>query len=260
MNLTCPAFSACLALCVSALRRGTAFASGPLSGSLRFFLLFSLLLLAGCGHYNHEVTAEPKNHSFKKIVFWGNSLTRHGPAPEVGWYGDWGMAATSLDKDFVHIVYQYLVTHSTVVPDLLQVGNIMPFELDPEHFVFDPLLAQIADSDLVVLEVGDNVPSPLVDNDAFKNGYSRLVGRLAEVPGRQVVLVGNWWANSKLTSDIRSAALQRSNVLFVDITGLDALPQNRGIANDAGVSAHPGDAGMAAIADRIIKGLVDASQ
>lgn len=40
-----------------------------------------------------------------------NSIVWHNPAPALGWYGNWGMAATSIDKDFVH-VYQDLLEKS----------------------------------------------------------------------------------------------------------------------------------------------------
>ena len=33
-----------------------------------------------------------------KILFIGNSITRHEPKPEIGWPYDWGMAASCLKK------------------------------------------------------------------------------------------------------------------------------------------------------------------
>ena len=45
-------------------------------------------------------------HTIKanKVLFLGNSITLHGPAPAIGWLGNWGMAASTKDNDYVHLV------------------------------------------------------------------------------------------------------------------------------------------------------------
>ena len=44
----------------------------------------------------------------KRLLIVGNSITRHGPKKDIGWDGDWGMAADSPDKDYVHILQRKL--------------------------------------------------------------------------------------------------------------------------------------------------------
>ena len=39
----------------------------------------------------------------KRVLFIGNSITRHEPAPDIGWYGSWGMAA-SVKNDYAHVI------------------------------------------------------------------------------------------------------------------------------------------------------------
>ena len=43
-----------------------------------------------------------------RILFWGASTTKHGPSASLGWYGDWGMAASAEENDYVHKLVSYL--------------------------------------------------------------------------------------------------------------------------------------------------------
>ena len=42
------------------------------------------------------------------VLFLGNSITRHAPAPEIGWDFDWGMSASAEEKDYVHVAVKLL--------------------------------------------------------------------------------------------------------------------------------------------------------
>ena len=65
------------------------------------------ILLAVIGIISLSTTASAQAQP-QRILFVGNSLTSHGPKADIDWHGNWGMAATSLDKDYVHVVTKAL--------------------------------------------------------------------------------------------------------------------------------------------------------
>ena len=48
------------------------------------------------------------NAGKRRFLFVGNSITRHGPKPEIGWENDWGMAASKKENDYVHVTVAML--------------------------------------------------------------------------------------------------------------------------------------------------------
>ena len=65
--------------------------------------------------------------SVRKILFLGNSITQHGPSKAIGWAGDWGMAASAQEKDFVHLVTKSLSKTVGTAPEIM-IRNIAGFE------------------------------------------------------------------------------------------------------------------------------------
>ena len=59
-----------------------------------------------------------------RILFVGNSITRHGPKPDIGWERDCGMAASSPEHDYVHVFAAgYSKNHPGAVYGILQVAD-----------------------------------------------------------------------------------------------------------------------------------------
>jgi hypothetical protein len=44
-----------------------------------------------------------------RILFLGNSITRHPPLEKIAWSNDWGMAASAEEKDYVHLADALLI-------------------------------------------------------------------------------------------------------------------------------------------------------
>ena len=73
--------------------------------------------------YNNTVDAEHQvgcrfvkdddfDNASNKVMFIGNSITLHEYKPEIGWFNEWGMAASSKEKDYVHIVSNYIKSNN----------------------------------------------------------------------------------------------------------------------------------------------------
>ena len=65
--------------------------------------------------------------AFKKVLFLGNSITKHGPKADIDWSGNWGMAASAEAKDYVHVFTKALSEKQGSTPEIL-VKNIADFE------------------------------------------------------------------------------------------------------------------------------------
>ncbi|HOW68688.1 MAG TPA: glycoside hydrolase family 127 protein [Candidatus Paceibacterota bacterium] len=225
------------------------------------------LIPYGCAKFRvsmFPVTSEPEVQSsaVRKILFLGNSITLHGPKADIGWTGNWGMAASSEGNDYVHLVASAVAQHTGFEPRIL-VKNIADFERSyatydveeqmKDFFAFDP--------DLVILAIGENVPA-LESEDArsqFKTGVLRILSGLLAKRHPLIVVRSSFWADPVKDDAIKQAA-QEADVIFVN-----AGPLGRETANiarsersftHAGVGAHPGDRGMKAMADAIIQAIV----
>ena len=205
--------------------------------------------------------AAPAQGGFRKILFLGNSITRHGPAPKIGWSGDWGMAASAKEKDFVHIVMRSVADATGAVPEAM-VENIALFERQYATYDVDKRLEKALGfrADLVIVAIGENVPK--LDSDQakaqFEASLMKLLRALTAGGCPTIVVRSCFWPN-KAKDQILERACQAVGGTFVGIGNLSKDERNcarseRSFAH-RGVAAHPGDRGMQAIADAILNAI-----
>ena len=198
-----------------------------------------------------------------RILFLGNSITLHGPAPAIGWLGNWGMAASTKDNDYVHLVLKAISTTAEKEPASV-IASLGDFERQFETYDIDLRLEKelAFKADLVILAIGENV-SPLTSEQAkaaFKANVTKLLKRLKEISDPVVVVRSCFW-HDRIKDTLMKQACEEVGGIFVEggVLGEDETNYARSERefSHAGVAAHPGDKGMHALADAILKALRD---
>lgn len=193
----------------------------------------------------------------QRILFLGNSITLHGPAPKIGWTGNWGMAATAQDKDYVHQLVGKISKATGQTPKVM-IRNIADFERRPTEFnIGEALKDELAfEADVIILAIGENASSPTTDEarQQFAAALKDLLAQLKQHGKPTLFVRSQFWPDA--TKDkLLKAACQDAGGVFVDISRLGADPSNAARSErqieHAGVAGHPGDKGMAAIADQL---------
>ncbi len=192
-----------------------------------------------------------------KILFLGNSITLHGPAPKIGWTGNWGMAASTREKDYVHLLLDRIAKAAGGKPAVM-VKNIADFERRQNDFnLSEGLKDELAfEADLIVIAIGENASSPKTDEAKAKYGeaFANLLAELKKHGQPTLIVRSCFWADSA-KDQIMKRACEDAGGVFVDNGKLGGDESNYARSErkieHAGVAGHPGDKGMQAIADAL---------
>lgn len=182
-----------------------------------------------------------------KILVLGNSITRHGPKADIGWEGDWGMAASAPEKDYVHLLYQKFTDAGCNVS--MRIRQAAHWE---RNFLDKNCLSAYAEdrdfgADLVIFRLGDNV---LEENGPyFANAIKDFMAYLGAKPGN-IIFSTCWWDRPELDNPIRQVA-KELNCPCAETLCADQSMKAYGKFSHGGVAAHPGDDGMEMIAEKI---------
>lgn len=187
-----------------------------------------------------------------RIMFVGNSMTLHGILPSIGWHNFCGMAASSADKDYVHLLEKKV---SALYPDaafcICQVaewerrykegGEVLPLYKQ----------AQLFDADIILIRYIENCPGGDFDNAVFKAQTAKLMDYLDHTKKAKILVSTGFWRHPGDTA-LREFAAENGYTL-VELGDLGDTDEMKalGLFEHEGVAHHPGDKGMAAMADRL---------
>ncbi|MBE6613422.1 MAG: SGNH/GDSL hydrolase family protein [Ruminococcaceae bacterium] len=187
-----------------------------------------------------------------RVLFVGNSITRHGPAPQIGWHGDWGMAASCREKDWVHLTVAKLEEKFGEIDYCIAQGAAWERAYETDDAVLDAHYAAAREfaADLVLIRIGENIR--LHDDAPIQPHYEHMVRYFASNPAAMVVTSGCFWRMDALDVPFRQAASD-CGWRFASMEGVESIPGAMaiGLFEHDGVARHPSDLGMELIAARI---------
>ena len=196
-----------------------------------------------------------------RLLFLGNSITWHPPAADIGWNGNWGMAASCEENDYVHRVAAAYAAQSGVAPTLRVRSIVAGFEGNGAYVNWTA--ANDADyqqdlsfqPDVVVIAIGENLGS--YDATVFREKFLAYCQGFANLSPKPTMLIrAPFWDNSAVAA-IEQAVAEEVGAKFINVgdIGADVSNQAQGLFSDSGVARHPGDKGMKAIAERMLAAL-----
>lgn len=202
---------------------------------------------------NYEINSSEKRI---KIAFIGNSLTLHSKLESIGWNHTSGMAASSLENDYVHKTVRKLAESKNVNIEYALI-NLSDWERDFENFDKNRL-QKIWDfnPEYVIFQLGENV---LQDNiigrkEIFYNEYIKIIESFGKNNTRIVCLP--FWHSSEKNQLFTKVAIETKSYI-IDLSHLGNGLDKKNYANSEinykhdGVGIHPGDYGMENISDNI---------
>lgn len=192
----------------------------------------------------------------RKVLFFGNSITRHAPKADIGWTGDWGMAASSRDKDYVHLVHRAMEEQYGPTDLCIAQGAAWETSYHSTDAVLEQYYTAARDfaADTVIIRIGENIPTAEHLKSSFKEPLRQVIKFLAG-SAKRVIVTDLFWTGPK--NAVFSELAEEEGYTFVKISDLeqDEKTMAIGLFEHDGVAHHPGDYGMQCIADRITAAL-----
>lgn len=212
--------------------------------------------VASKNQVNKHVFFEGVNNGTPRIMFVGNSITWHKPAPDIGWHGDWGMAASTREKDWVHLCMSYIqgkypeASFCIVQAAEWERGYM---ECDISSVFFEACQFK---PDIIVTRLSENISVEYMERyslvSAMQKFHEYLSGNNEQV---KLIVTSNVFGNKLKDVPLKEySELMGAEYVYLN----DYKEDSTNFANEfehEGVRMHPGDKGMELIAGRVITAL-----
>lgn len=194
-----------------------------------------------------------------KIVFAGNSITCHAPAPEIGWHGYWGMAASCEEKDYVHQTVQILKKRYSNIS--FAVAQLARWELicdeAGEQWKEAYRGLKSFEADVAVIRMGENIPAGKLNAMDIKEHIENMIAFFGN-GCRQIIVTDCFWKRDKLDAILKELC-EDKEYTFCKISDIYENPKSMALNQyeNESVANHPSDYGMRKIAERIAESIME---
>lgn len=197
-----------------------------------------------------NITFENEEGKGVRVLFVGNSITRHGVKEDIGWFNDWGMAASSKENDYVHLTKEKALESDKNATFCIcqgaewERGYLGEFD----YSYFEP--ARNFGAEIVVMRLIENCRRDEFEPSKFKEEYKKLVDYLNSKNGRVIITSGFWkHPGDGILEEISKET--GADFVYLGDLGEDSAMRADGLFEHSGVAHHPGDEGMKQISNRI---------
>lgn len=203
----------------------------------------------------YDVVRVKNNGGKLNVLFVGNSITRHAPAPEIGWLPDWGMSASSEETDYVHVAVKKLEEKYGKI----NFATACCGDWERNYWDDDAIVrwkeARDFQADVLVIRIGENIwgqREKLGELPLFPH-FDKMVKYFRSNPNAKVIVTDLFWSYDGIDNVIYEVA-EKNGYTLVKIGDIGAKDENKALGQfwHSGVAIHPNDKGMAAIAERIV--------
>lgn len=188
-----------------------------------------------------------------KVLILGNSITRHGPNAAVGWNNDWGMAASSAEKDYVHRLYAKLTEGGSDVYMRIRQASWWERNFNDPNCLAEFEGEKLFGADIIIFRLGENVLKE--DYPSLSDAIVEFMNYLSKTDTKIILTSCAMW-NPTCDREISKAAT-RLGSRWANVT----CSKKSYLAYDQpvhpGVQQHPGDSGMEMIASRIYQEMLN---
>lgn len=217
--------------------------------------------ILGYEFFNHKKSVEWGEDTFNYFAI-GNSITYHDVC-EYWWNEGVGMAASDAEHDYVRLVESYLkeIKGDTIMHNMnFFIWEKQSYDRAETLHELDRFLSNAVD--LVTIQLGENV----IDTNTLELDFIELIHYIEErCSNVQIIIVGQFWRDEKKDA-IKKSISEKCNVAFADLSGIEENIEEyvagmgttvydgdgkKHIIEHSGVAEHPGDKGMAYIAEAI---------